>query len=261
MDGVLWLGETPLPGLERLFRVLGELGLPFVLATNSAARTPAECSAKLARFGVSADEDSIVTSAVCAAAELREAGASGPVYVVGEAALREAVAGAGFALAGDTETGVDAVVVGLDRSFTYEKLAVAARLVRTGALFLATNCDNAFPVESGLSPGAGAIVAAVATAAGRDPRVVGKPEPAMFEWASHRLGVQSGEILVVGDRLDTDIRGAANAGMRSALVATGVDKDASGAESGARPDLVFGGLEEMADWLLLEVLRVEAAAV
>ena len=230
MDGVLWHGDTALPGLNDLFGTLERLNLPFVLATNNATKTVGQYVQKLARFGVRVAPEHILTSPSATAGFLQErypAGSS--VYVVGEIGLRETLAGAGFRVIGPDEVRVGetaSVVVGglVTTSLTYDLLATASLLVRGGAAFVATNFDATYPSERGEVPGAGAMLSPIVTATGVQPTVIGKPYPAMFTEALRRLGTAAAETLMVGDRLETDIDGATTVGLRTALVLTGISK-------------------------------------
>ena len=166
-------------------------------------------------------QERIISSGVVSAHYLQKHLPPGArVYVVGEEGLRDLLAEAGFVLA---DSGVDAVVAGIDRSFTYATAYTATRLIRAGALFVGTNPDVTFPMPEGLSPGAGSILAMLAAASGRQPIVMGKPERAMFEEAAAALAVPLDQTLMIGDRLDTDIDGAVKAGLQTALVLTGVE--------------------------------------
>jgi 4-nitrophenyl phosphatase len=166
------------------------------------------------------------------------------VLVVGGRGLREAVLEAGYALAEDGEAA--AVVVGLDTELTYARLKAACSAIRRGARFVATNLDANLPVEGELWPGAGAIVAAIRTATGREPVSVGKPEPYPFRMALERLGTRPQETLMVGDQVATDIVGAVRLGMRTALVLTGVVTSLEEAEGGeVRPDVVARDLADL----------------
>ncbi len=258
MDGVLWHGDKTLPGFGELFETLRQLNLPFVLATNNATKTVAQYTEKLARFGVQVSPEHILTSPGAAANHLQEHFTAGTnVYVVGEAALHETVSAAGFTVLGPDEirSGQTApVVVGglTTERLSYDLLAMASLLVRQGAAFVATNYDLTYPAEIGQLPGAGAVLSVIASATGVEPTVVGKPHAGMFQAAVKRLGVQPEEILMVGDRLETDIFGAQAAGFKTALLLSGVSKreDISSTDPDAAPDYV---LEDLA--ALIEVLR------
>lgn len=248
MDGVLWRGNQPLPGLAALFELLHSRALPYALATNNSGKSPADYVAKLASMGVpSVPQTAIITSATATAAHLREHYPQGTlVHVLGGDGLRLALADAGFTLADDAAYGaVRAVVVGIDWELTYSKLRRATTLIRAGAAFYGTNPDRTFPTPEGLAPGAGSIIAAVATATDVQPQIIGKPHPPMFNAALHLLGTSAAHTVMVGDRLDTDILGAQQAGMRAALVLSGVTTREELATSAIQPDAVFNTLPEL----------------
>lgn len=245
LDGVLWLGDTPLPGLHEFFSLLHERGLPYVLASNNATATPATVQAKLERMGVKTSPRRILTSADATAAYLRQRLPPGSrVLVVGEIGLRTTLAAAGFLLR-DRADAVSAVIVGLDRQATYETLTEAAFALRDGALFVGTNPDPTYPTERGLAPGAGALIALLQAASGVSPVIIGKPERHLFTHALERLGVEAQRAVVVGDRLETDILGGQRAGLRTVLLLTGVATESALAESPIHPTWVFAGLPEL----------------
>lgn len=245
MDGVLWRGEVPLPGLREFFAAARARGLPCALATNNSARTPASYVGKLAKMGVPDFPVShIFTSGTVTLAYLRAHYATGaPMHILGGDGLRELLSEAGFQL---VEKDAAAVVVGLDPKVSYPKLTRAMRCLLAGADFIATNNDSSYPTPDGLAPGAGSLVAALACSSGREPIQIGKPAPPLFEAALATLGAPAARTLMIGDRLETDILGAADCGMPTALVMTGVTSNAVLARSEIQPDAVFAGLPELA---------------
>jgi 4-nitrophenyl phosphatase len=246
MDGVLWQGETPMPGLAGFFAGLEDSGFGFVLATNNATRTPEQYQEKLGRFGLAIPGWRIVNSAEATAGYLQSHfPASSAVYVVGEAGLRQAIAGRGFVLAEADDPGVTAVVVGLHRQVCYADLAAATLLIRGGAAFLGTNPDPSLPTERGQLPGAGALLAFLEAASGVRPTIIGKPGRALFEEALRRLQALPGQTAVVGDRLATDIAGGKAAGLATILLLSGVTLAADLANSAVQPDWVFSGIGEL----------------
>ncbi len=248
MDGVLWRANTPIGDLPRLFQRLADLGLQVALVTNNATRAPAQYVDKLRRFGVTFPAERIFGSAQAAIAALREAFPQGaPVFVIGEEGLAMALAQAGFPPT--TDGTAQAVVVALDRGITYEKLKQATLLIRNGALFIGTNPDRSYPTPEGLVPGAGALIAAVEAATDTQARIVGKPEPLLFQLAMQRLGVRPEETLVVGDRVETDILGGQRAGCATALVLSGVTTEAQARAAQPPPDLIVPDLEHLIAWL------------
>jgi len=205
--------------------------------------TPEYYQEKLEKFGVLIDSPIIVTSALAAAYALkRRWPMGGVVYIVGEIGLRKALQDNGFN--SDNEDAL-AVVAGLDRNLTYNTLKIASRLIRQGAAFYGTNPDKTFPTPEGLAPGAGTILAALEAASGIAPIVIGKPSPILFESALEKLQTRPQETLVIGDRLDTDILGGKRAGMRTALVLSGVSSQEDLANWHPKPDLVAHSLAEL----------------
>jgi 4-nitrophenyl phosphatase len=255
MDGVLWSGESPAPGLAEFFMALRSLSLGYVLATNNATRTSAQYVEKLARMGVVVPADKIVTSSEATAAYLlREHPAGATVYPVGERGLRDALSAAGHRLleldgSGSPQATADAVVVGLNREVCYPHLARATLLIRSGARFIGTNADLTLPTEAGLLPGAGSLLAFLSAATGVEPIIVGKPQPILFEQALSRVGGTTADTVMVGDRLATDIVGAHALGMRTILLLSGVSGLADLAGSPVQPDWVFGDLKELTTFL------------
>lgn len=241
LDGVVYRGELPLPGATRAIDTLRRHHIAYAFVTNNATLTPRQFQAKLVRMGVPAAPEDIVTSPVATASYLQRIAAPGAgVCAIGEEGLREALLAAGFRL---EDAAPSFVVVGLDRSVTYERLKVACRAIWNGARFIATNADPALPVEDGLAPGVGAITAAIATATGVQPTIIGKPEPALLRVALDRLGVRPAEAAMVGDQIDTDIRAGKAAGTATVLV----EGDLARTHGLVVPDLAVATLAELLD--------------
>jgi 4-nitrophenyl phosphatase len=243
MDGVLWRGDTPLPGLVEFFAFLRQQGIDFILATNNASRSPEQYVAKLARFGVEISTGSVLTSAQATAAYLAGIAPPGtPVYPVGTEGVRQALEQHGFVL---TEEQAAYVVVGWDQQLTWDKLATAALLIHNGAGFIGTNPDPSFPLVQGPVPGNGAQLAALEVTTGVAPTVIGKPEPWMYQEAMRRMGASPGTTAMIGDRLSTDILGGIRAGVTTVLVLSGITAEADLAASSIKPDLVYANIEEL----------------
>lgn len=243
MDGVLWEGSTPLPGLREFFAFLGERGLPYMLATNNSSRTPLDYARKLARLGVDVPPERILTSGSATASELQTRYAPGTrLYCIGGDGLKQLLTRAGFELADEQ---VAAVVVGLDVDFTYQKARRAALLIRAGAAFIGTNDDRTFPMEQGLAPGAGALIAMLETASDVRAELIGKPQPAMFQAALRAMGTTAAATLMIGDRLSTDIAGGAGVGLKTAFVLSGVNRREDVAGFPHTPDLIAENLAEL----------------
>lgn len=244
MDGVLWRGDTPMPGLGQFFAGMDQGRVGYVLATNNATKTADQYTRKLARFGVDVPPEKILTSAETTAAYLSERHEPGtPVYIVGARGLFDAMRAHDFAIITPEEVEQGAVaplvVVGFTPHVTYNDMAMAALLIRKGATFIGTNPDPAIPSELGILPGVGALLAFISAATDVQPLTIGKPGPIMFEQAMHRLGGTRINTAMVGDRLSTDIAGAKAAGLQAILVLSGISQEEDIAGSAVKPDYVF----------------------
>jgi 4-nitrophenyl phosphatase len=248
MDGVLWKDSSPIGDLQLIFNHIRGQELKVVLATNNATGTIDDYLGKLLGFGVTLEPGQIVTSSEAIADMLLKSfPQKGAVYVVGENGVISALCEKGFnpITDPDSETPVVAVVGGIDRTLTYQKLQRATSYIRAGVPFFGTNPDATFPTPAGLVPGAGSILAAIETAAGVKPTVIGKPFPFMFELSAERMGLSKDEILVVGDRLETDIAGGQGVGYRTALVLSGVSTIQQALQWSPPPDLIAKDLSEL----------------
>jgi 4-nitrophenyl phosphatase len=250
MDGVLWRGETPMPGLPDFFASLDKLNLGYVMATNNATKTVEQYTDKFQRFGVAITPERILTSAEATAAHLGEQYASGtPAYIVGDKGLHTAMSNREFEIvtANDVEAGArpELVVLGFTPNAHYKDLAMATLVINNGAALVATNPDPSIPSELGPVPGAGALLAVLTTATGVEPRVIGKPGPLLFEHALKRLGAEKENTAMVGDRLTTDIAGAKSAGLWAILVLSGIAVEQDIAGTPYQPDFVFADINEL----------------
>ena len=245
MDGVLYRGDRAVPGAAETLDALRARGLGVLFLTNNSSRTPAQYVAKLARMGISATEDLILTSALVTASVLRRRGlADARAIVIGGDGIRLALKETGIEVDDDpSSSSADLVVVGWDVGFDFAALRRASTAARNGAVFVATNRDATFPHEDEEWPGAGAILAAVETAAGRRAEVMGKPHRPMMEEARQRLAGAS-SIAMVGDRPETDLAGAAEMGWTTLLVLSGVTRSAEGVEPA--PDFVVDSIAALA---------------
>ena len=219
-----------------------------MVVSNNATKTAGEYQKRLADQGIQIQVDQILTAATATANYLAsELGAGASLYVVGEPALNEVLRQTGFFLLHDASKAADAVVVGGDSTLTYDKLKYAALLLQRGARFVGTNPDLLCPTEEGLVPEAGATLAALQAATGIAPTVIGKPAQPLFDLAVQRLGSHRIETAVLGDRLETDIRGGQQAGLKTVLVTTGIDDVPAIRKKGIEPDLVVSGLDMLID--------------
>ncbi|GGK36897.1 acid sugar phosphatase [Pilimelia terevasa] len=249
LDGVVIEGAAAVPGAPAALGRLRAAGRAVAFATNNASRRPADVAALLTGLGVAAAAAEVQTSARAAAQRLAaDLPAAAPVLAVGAPGLRAELADAGLTVVAGAADGPVAVVQGYGPQVGWADLAEACVAVRAGARWVATNTDRTLPSERGPLPGNGALVAALATALGRQPDlVVGKPAPELFQAAARRAGAR--RALVVGDRLDTDIAGAVRAGMDSLLVLTGVStrREAAQAQPACRPTFVAPDLDALFD--------------
>ncbi|MGD8814335.1 MAG: HAD-IIA family hydrolase [Anaerolineales bacterium] len=250
MDGVLWRGNQSLPGVAELVMALRSNSIPLLLVTNNASASPEGVQSRLRTMGAEIETKEVLGSSEATIAWLCERlPPPAPVYAIGEQMLRDTLVQAGYTLHQQSD-GVSAVVVGIDRQVDWSKMTEASLAIRAGAIFVGTNADPSFPMERGLAPGNGAILAAIQSATGIDPVVIGKPEPHLFKLALKRLGTDPSYTLMLGDRLETDILGGQRAGLVTALVLTGVTKRDELQQASIQPDWIFEDLPDFLDALL-----------
>ncbi|MGZ4997732.1 MAG: HAD-IIA family hydrolase [Methylobacter sp.] len=236
MDGVLWHGDQPMPGLTDFFQTLRDQQIRFILATNNASLTQEQYVTKLAQMGVEVTRDEILTSSMATALYLSKHNnpAESRVFVIGEDGAKQPLLDHGFTLTDlyelnddkdNPNMGAHIVVCGKDSTLTWDKLATATLNIRAGAQFIGTNADTTLPTERGLTHGNGAILAALQAATGVTPTIIGKPEPIIYQQALALLGVDPTQTVAIGDRLETDILGAVRTGIRSLMVLSGVSTE------------------------------------
>ena len=246
LDGVVYRGDSIIPGAAEAIEKMRAVGFPLVFATNNATKTPDAYAQKLAHLGIRAASAEVVTSAVVTAEEIARRGWAGrTAFLIGSSGAREALSTAGLLLVeGDAGKSAEIVISSADPDFTYDKLRTAGLALHQGAEFIATNGDATFPASDGLWPGAGSILAAVETVAGRRAEVMGKPHLPMMKAIERRLP-GCDRIGMIGDQPATDLDGARAMGWRTILVLSGV----TGAEAieGLRPppDLVVDSLSAL----------------
>ncbi|MCW2822502.1 MAG: HAD-superfamily hydrolase, subfamily [Marmoricola sp.] len=218
MDGVLVHEEDPIPGAKEFIEALVESGKKYLVLTNNSIFTPRDLRARLLRSGIDVPETAIWTSALATAKFLSDQRPGGSAYVVGEAGMTNALHDVGYVM---TDRDPDYVVLGETRTYSFEAITRAIRLVAAGARFIATNPDASGPSPQGLLPATGSVAALISTATGRTPYFVGKPNPLMMRSALNRLEAHSETTVMVGDRMDTDMISGLEAGIRTVLVTTG----------------------------------------
>ncbi len=219
MDGVLAREEQPIPGADRFLSRLSELELPFLVLTNNSIYTRRDLAARLRTGGLDVPEEAIWTSALATATFLQQQRPGGSAFVIGEAGLTTALHQVGYTL---TEQSPDYVVLGETRTYSFERITRAIRLLSDGARFIATNPDPTGPSPDGPLPATGSVAALITRATGVDPYYVGKPNPLMMRTALNKLDAHSETATLVGDRMDTDVVAGLEAGVEAILVLTGV---------------------------------------
>ncbi len=236
MDGVVYHGDRLIPGARVFVDRLRERALNFVFLTNNSQWTPRDLSHRLESMGIEVDESHFHTSALATADFLNKQTPGGSAYVIGGAGLTHALYDVGYTL---TEKNPDYVVLGDTRSYDYEKIERAVRLIEKGAKFVATNLDLTGPSEQGTQPACGALAAPIELATGRKPYFIGKPNPFMMRTALRKLEAHSADSFMIGDRMDTDVIAGLEAGMRTILVLSGVSKSETIEQFPYRPNYVF----------------------
>ena len=261
MDGVLWHGNDPIEGLVEFFSTLDELSIPYVLATNNASLTQQQYVDKLAKMNVSVPLKAILTSSMATVGYLLKHLPTDKrrVFVIGEDGLRQPLIEQGFILTdnyqvnqlekGITDQGADIVVSGLDRYLTWDKLATATLNINAGAAFYATNADTSLPTELGDVIGNGGILAALEAVTGVKAISIGKPEPILYQQALALLGTDTTNTIAIGDRLNTDILGAVNTGLRSIMVLTGISSEQDILDVDYSPTWVMADIQEITNIL------------
>jgi len=249
LDGVIYRGRSVLPHAVETVAWLHDQGYRVYFMTNNSGLTRSQYADRLRGMGIPSHETEIMTSAYASGLHLRENGLlPATAYVISDGGLEQELMEAGVdVLAEDDDRRADYVIVGMDRRLTYAKLERAQQEILRGSKFIASNADPTYPVEGGVMPGAGTVVSAIQTATGQEPVVIGKPKTYMIDKVIEQAGVGRGEVLVVGDRLSTDIELAKRAGVTAALVLTGVStrSEAESAPEHQRPDWILRDLGEL----------------
>ncbi len=242
MDGVLVHEEEAVPGAADFVRRLRERQLPFLLLTNNSIFTPRDLAARLARTGLHVPEESIWTSALATADFLSNQLPGGSAYVLGEAGMTTALHEVGYTL---TDTDPDYVVLGETRTYSFEAITRAVRLIGRGARFIATNPDVTGPSPEGPLPATGSVAAMITRATGAEPYFVGKPNPMMFRSAMNRIEAHSESTIMVGDRVDTDVVAGIEAGLETVLVLSGSTAASDVARFPFRPSRILDSIADV----------------
>jgi NagD protein len=246
MDGVLVREEHAIPGAEAFIGRLRELGRPFLVLTNNSIYTRRDLAARLRLSGLEVPEDAIWTSALATASFLEQQRPGGSAYVIGESGLTTALHQSGYTL---TERDPDYVVLGETRTYSFERITQAIRLIERGARFIATNPDATGPSPDGPLPATGSVAALISRATGIDPYYVGKPNPLMMRSALNAIEAHSETAAMVGDRMDTDVVAGLEAGMEAILVLTGISTREAAERFPYRPSRIVDSIADLVDEL------------
>jgi NagD protein len=244
MDGVLIHEGIPIPGADVFLRKLRESGRPFLVLTNNSIYTPRDLHARLARMGLEVPVTNIWTSALATAQFLDDQRPGGTAYVIGEAGLTTALHDIGYVL---TDAEPDYVVLGETRTYSFEALTKAIRLINDGARFIATNPDHTGPSAQGALPATGSVAALITKATGKEPYFVGKPNPLMMRAGLNAIGAHSETSAMIGDRMDTDVLAGLEAGMETFLVLTGLTSPDEVDRHPFRPSRVVDSIADLID--------------
>jgi NagD protein len=244
MDGVLVHEGVAIPGAAEFLDRLQERERPFLVLTNNSIYTPRDLRARLEGSGLHVPEEAIWTSALATAQFLAAQKPEGSAFVIGEAGLTTALHEAGYTL---TETDPDYVVLGETRTYSFEAITRAVRLVEAGARFIATNPDASGPSLEGKLPATGAVAALISRATGREPYFIGKPNPMMFRSALNAIDAHSESTVMVGDRMDTDVVAGIEAGLETVLVLSGSTSRADVDRYPFRPSRIVDSIADVVD--------------
>jgi NagD protein len=246
MDGVLVREEQAIAGADQFIARLRERGTPFLVLTNNSTYTRRDLAARLTANGLAVPEDALWTSALATARFLEDQRPEGSAFVIGEAGLTTALHDAGYTL---TERAPDYVVLGETRTYSFERITRAIRLIADGARFIATNPDPTGPSNEGPLPATGSVAALISRATGVDPYFVGKPNPLMMRSALNAIDAHSETAAMIGDRMDTDVVSGLEAGMETILVLSGVTTRAEAERFPYRASRVVDSVADLLDEL------------
>ncbi|MEE1377641.1 MAG: HAD-IIA family hydrolase [Oribacterium sp.] len=242
MDGVIYHGNQILPGVREFIQWMQDENKEYLFLTNNSGYTPRELNQKLARMGLDVPEEHFYTSALATAAFLRQQAPGCSVFAIGEAGLLNALYDAGVTM---NDVNPDYVVVGEGRAYSLDTLTKATNLVMNGAKLIGANSDVSGPIENGIAPACGALVAPIEMATGRKAYFCGKPNPLMMRTGLRLLGCHSAEAVMIGDRMDTDVISGMESGMSTVLVLSGVSTRETLDTYAYRPSIVLNGVGDI----------------
>lgn len=243
MDGVIYKGNKVLPGVREFIEWLQREEKQYLFLTNNSGMTPMELRQKLLRMGLDVTEDHFYTSALATAAFLKTQAPGCSAYVIGEAGLLNALYDAGITM---NDVNPEYVVVGEGKTYSFDTITKAVNLVKNGAKLIGANSDVSGPIENGIAPACRALIAPIEMATGKQAYFCGKPNPLMMRTGLKKLGCHSGEAVMVGDRMDTDVISGLESGMSTVLVLSGVSTRETLRTYAYRPSIVLDGVGDIA---------------
>ena len=254
LDGTVYRGDSLIPGADRVIRLLREKGKKVVFLSNKPLQTREDYASKLTRLGIPTQPDEVINSTFVMTNYLKKIAPEGRLFVVGEAPFIEELEKAGFKIT-DEPREIDYVVVAFDRTFDYKKLNIAFQAIKKfGAHFVATNPDRTCPVEGGEIPDCAGMIAAIEAVTEKKVEViVGKPSPIMIQAVLDVLGLRPEDCILIGDRLETDIKMGRDSGIATGIVLTGVTDEKTLEESkhtSVQPDFVFQSIADVESLLI-----------
>ena len=250
LDGTVYLSDNLIPGADRVIRLIREKGRKVVFLSNKPIQTREEYASKLTRLGIPTQPDEVINSTLVMTNYLRKNVPSARLFVVGEAPFIEELKRAGFTITEEPKE-IEYVVVAFDRTFDYRKLNIAFQAIKQGAHLVATNPDRTCPVEGGEIPDCAGMIAAIEAVTGKKVElIVGKPSPLMIQAALERMGLKPEDCILIGDRLETDIKMGRESGIATGIVLTGVTDEKTLKESPIHPDFVFQSIANVENLLI-----------
>jgi arabinose operon protein AraL len=250
LDGTVYRSDQLIPGADAVIRLLRESGKKVVFLSNKPVQTREDYAAKLTRLGIPTEPDEVINSTLVMTNYLKKNAPQAKLFVVGETPFIEELKRAGFTITNEPKE-IEYVVVAFDRTFDYRKLNIAYQAIKMGAHFIATNPDRTCPVEEGEIPDCAGMIGAIEAVTGKRVEVtVGKPSPIMIQTALEVMGLKPDDCILIGDRLETDIKMGKEAGMSTGIVLTGVTDEKTLRESSIHPDFIFESIADVKDLII-----------
>lgn len=250
MDGTIYLGDELIDGAKKFLETIKNKGKRYIFLTNNSSKSKESYVEKLSRLGIEASAEEVFTSGEATTMYLKKEKEGAKIYLLGTEALEEEFIRAGFVLEKERHKNIDYVVLGFDTTLTYEKLWAACEYISEGVEYIATHPDFNCPLPNDkFMPDAGAMAALIEASTGKMPKVIGKPNKEVVESIALKYGLNKEDMVMVGDRLYTDIKTGENAGIASVLVYSGETKEEDYKKSEIRADYVFNSIKDMIDLL------------